>query len=87
MDQLCLLTDHMIFVKFVNQNFPSVRIFVFRETIKFLFILQAQQFAYALHQKVKLYTIFLYLNSLLATNLQWESLQHSPVPPNCWNTY
>ena len=26
--------------KFVNQNFPSIAIFVFRETMKFLFTLQ-----------------------------------------------
>ena len=40
------------FFKFSNQSFPSVRIFIFREIVKFLFILQAQQFAYTLLQKV-----------------------------------
>ena len=42
---------------------------------------------FKLNNPLILYTIFLYLNSLLATNLQWESLQHSPVPPSCWNTH
>ena len=39
------------FVKFVNQNFPSVIIFSFRETKKSLFTLLAQQFAYVLLRK------------------------------------
>ena len=34
------------FVKFANQNFPSVRIFV---SMKFLFILQAQQSTHTVH--------------------------------------
>ena len=36
------------------QNFPSVRIFVFRKTMKFLFTLQAQvqQFPYIFLEKV-----------------------------------
>lgn len=40
--QLCLFADHFeqIFVKFLNQNFPSVRTFFFNETKKFLFTLQ-----------------------------------------------
>ena len=49
------------FMKFENQNFPSVRIFVFRKTTKFPFTLQIQftlqsrQFAYILLQKVSNY--------------------------------
>ena len=41
-DQLYLFADHFkyFFVKFVDQRFPSVRIFVFGETTKFLFALQ-----------------------------------------------
>ena len=37
-DRLCLFTDCFMqfFVEFGNQNFSSVRIFVFRETAKFL---------------------------------------------------
>ena len=54
---ICLFADHFkqVSVKFPNQNFPSVRIFVFRKTAKFLFILftlQARPFAYILFQKV-----------------------------------
>ena len=45
MDRLYFFADHFkpIFVKFANQNFRSVRIFVFRETTKFQFTLQACQ--------------------------------------------
>ena len=59
-NQLCVSTDHFkqFFVKFANKNFPSVRIFVFRETTEFLFTLQAQQFAYILLQKVLNSTLF-----------------------------
>ena len=59
--------DHLkyFFVKFVNQNFQSVRITVFRETTKFLFTLEAQQFAYILLQK-SVKNVFLHLDSTLA---------------------
>ena len=59
-DQLCLFVDHcnQFLVKFADQNFPSVRIFVFRETTKFFFTLQAQQFTYILHRKVLNCTLF-----------------------------
>ena len=42
-DRLCLVTYYFkqFFVKIANQNFPSVRIFFFRETMKFLFTLPA----------------------------------------------
>ena len=65
MDQLCLFADHFkqVFVKFPNQNFHSVRTFVSRETKKFLLILQAWQFV---PKSVKLYNIFLNLDSILA---------------------
>ena len=33
----------------------------------------------------KLYTIFLYLDNILATNPQWGKLQSSPISPSCWN--
>ena len=38
---LCHSADHFkqFFVEFMNQNFTSVRIFVFQETTKFLFSL------------------------------------------------
>ena len=41
-DQLCLFVYHFkqFFVKFVNQNFPLVRIFDFWENMKSLFKLQ-----------------------------------------------
>ena len=53
-NQLCLFPDNckQFVVKFANQNFPFVRIFVFRETAKFLFTLQMRQLAYILLQKV-----------------------------------
>ena len=46
--------DHFkqFFVKLVNQNFHSVRIFAFRETSKFLFTLLVWQFAHILIKKV-----------------------------------
>ena len=67
-DRLCLFPDHckQSFVKFANQNFSSVCIFVFQETTKFLFTLQARQFDYILLEKVFLYTIFLHFDSILA---------------------
>ena len=50
---LSFFLDHFkeFFVKSF-QNFPSVRIIVLRETAKFLFTLQPQQFAYKLLQKM-----------------------------------
>ena len=52
-DFFCLIADHVkyFFVIFANLDFLSARIFVFRETMKFLFTLQAQQFAYYLTPK------------------------------------
>ena len=44
--------------QFTIQNFPSVGIFVFRETTKFLFTLQAQQINYILLQTVLNCTLF-----------------------------
>ena len=59
-NRLCLLEDHSkhFFVKLANQNFPSVTIFVLRETTKFLFPPQARQLAYILIQKVFNWTLF-----------------------------
>ena len=53
-DLLCLFMDQFeqFSVKFLSQTISSVRNFVFRETTKFLFILQAWQFTYILLQKV-----------------------------------
>ena len=55
--------DHFkyFFVKFTNQNFPSNGIFVFRETTKLLFTLQARQVTYNLLQKVLNCTLFSYI--------------------------
>ena len=36
-------------------------------------------------KSVKLYTIFLHLDSILAPNPQWGSLQCSLISPRCWN--
>ena len=59
-DQFCLFADHFkqFFVKFAKQDFLSVIIFGFRETIKFLFTLQSQQFTYILLQKLWNCTLF-----------------------------
>ena len=59
-NRLYLFADPLkqFFVKTRNQNFPFVRKFVFRETIKFLFTLQAWQFACILLQKVLNCTLF-----------------------------
>ena len=46
------------FVTFTNQNFPSIKIFAFRESTKFLLTCQARQFAYILLQKVLNYIQF-----------------------------
>ena len=45
----------------MNQNFPSVGIFVFRETTKLPFTLQARQIAYIVLQKVLNCTLFPYI--------------------------
>ena len=42
----------------MNENFPSVRIFIFRKTTKFLFALQARQLDYILLQRVLDCTLF-----------------------------
>ena len=45
-DQLCLLADHCaFFVKFANQKTFLLLEHFFRETVKFLFALQARQLA------------------------------------------
>ena len=75
------ITLSSVLGNFANQNFCSVRIFVFRQTTKFLFALQTRQFAFILLQKVLLNVhYFLYLESILALNSQWRSLQRSPIP-------
>ena len=89
-DWICLFGDHFKqFLWNLQINSPSVGIFAFRETTKFLFTLQAPQIAYYLTPKsVKLYTIFLHLDSILAPNPNQSGeggLQHSPIPSNCWN--
>ena len=60
MDQLCLSTDHFkqFSVEFVSQNFPSFRIFVYRETTKFVVSLQALQFTYIFHKTMLNGTLF-----------------------------
>ena len=88
------LQDHLkqFFVKISDQNFPFVRTFVFRETIRFLFTLQAWKFVYILLQKVfncKQFSciwITFWPKSLgnLTPNSQWRSLQCSPIPSSCW---
>ena len=87
-DRLCLFADHFkqFFVKFAKQNFPSIRIFLFRETTKFVFTLQTQQFSYILLEKsVKLCIIFVHLDSIFAAKPQLGILQRSSITCSCWN--
>ena len=82
-----LLTDHFkqFFVKFADQNFLSVRIFVLKETKKFLFTLQALHFAFILLQKLFNCTLFSYIwIAFWSPNLQWGSLERFPIHPSCW---
>ena len=51
LERLCLCGSLLaIFCETCESKLPSIRIFVFRETTKFLFTLQARQFAYILLQ-------------------------------------
>ena len=74
-----------VFVKFANQNFLSVGVFVFRETTKFLFTLQAQQIAYILLQILLNCTLFSCIWIAFGPKLAMGGLQLSPIPSNCWN--
>ena len=65
--------------------FPSVRIFIFRETTKFLFTLQARQIAYILLQKVFYSKNFSCIWVAFWSQTPNGGLQHSPIPSNCWN--
>ena len=84
-DQLCPFAEYFkqFFVKFANQNlhsFPS-RIFVFRETKKFLITLQARQFAFIFLQKVSSRTLFsvIWIAFWLQTpNEELTALPHTP---------
>ena len=81
-----MITLSNFFVKFANQNSPSVRIFVFKETTKFVFTLQDRQFAYILLQKVLNCKPFSCIwKAFWPPNPQWGSLQCSPVPPHRLN--
>ena len=76
-DRLCLFVDHFkqFFVKFANQNFPSVRIFVFRETKVPVYTSSSTICLYLTPKRVKLCSIFLHLDSILAPKSQWGRLQ------------
>ena len=75
------------FFKFSNQSFPSVRIFIFREIVKFIYTSSSTICLYLTSKSVKLYTLY----SILTLNSQWGmgggegTLQHSPIPLDCWN--
>ena len=90
-DRLCFFSSDLFkhfFVKFANQKIPSFRIFVFKETTRFLFILQAQQLAYILLLTKLNCTLFSciwiaflpQIFFLFAPDAQWGSLQCSPYP-------
>ena len=59
-NRLCLFADHFkqFFMKFANQNLPSIGTFVFKETTKFLITLQARQFTYFLLQYLHYFLAF-----------------------------
>lgn len=66
-----LFVDHFkhFFMKFANQNLPFVGVFDFRETMKFPFTLSSFPVRlYLAPKSVKLYTVFLHLDSILAKN-------------------
>ena len=73
------------FKKFANQNFLSFRIFVVRETTKFLLTLQSRQFAYILIPNVLNCTQFFYIGLHFAPNPKLWRLQRNPIPPSRWN--
>ena len=67
-------------MKFANQNFPYVGIFVFRETTKFLFTLQARKIDYILLQKVLNCTLFSCILIAFWPQTPNGGLQRSPIP-------
>ena len=86
-DRLFLFSNHFehFFKKFANQNFLSFRIFVVRETTKFLLTLQSRQFAYILIPNVLNCTQFFYIGLHFAPNPKLWRLQRNPIPPSRWN--
>ena len=70
------------FFKFSNQSFPSVRIFIFREIVKFIYTSSSTICLYLTSKSVKLYTLY----SILTLNSQWgmggggdlTTLPHTP---------
>ena len=69
-------------------SFSSVKFFFFGETAKFPLTLQTLQFTYILPQKVLncIYTIFMYLDSILASKHPRGNLQHFPIPCSTVNS-
>ena len=68
------------FMKFVNRNWFSVRIFFFRKITKFLFTRQTQQFAYILLQKVWNWTLFSRIAiAFLATKKAYSALSYQRI--------
>ena len=86
-NQICFLCGSLqaVFVKFTNQNFLSVGIFVFREITKFLFTLQAWQIPYILLQIVLNCILFSCIWIAFWPQTPNWGLQDSPIPSNCWN--
>ena len=68
-----------------NPNFLSVGIFVFRETRKFLFTLQARQIAYIWLQKVLDCTLFSSIWIAFWLQTPNGGLTALPLPSNCCN--
>ena len=72
-------------MKFANQNFLSVGIFVLRGTTKFLFTLQARQIAYILLQKVLNCTLFSSIWIAFWLQTPNGGLTAQPLRSTCWN--
>ena len=67
-------------MKFANQNFLSVEIFVFWETRKFLFTLQTRQIAYILLQNLLNCTLFSCIWITFGHKPPMGGLQRPPYP-------
>ena len=77
-----LFSNHFehFFKKFANQNFLSFRIFVVRETTKFLLTLQSRQFAYILIPNVLTVHNFFILDCILRQTPNCGGYSATPYP-------
>ena len=85
-DQICFFVDH--FKQFLWNS--QIKTFLLLELSSgkpqsFCLHWSSTNHLYLTPKSVKLYTIFLHLDSILTTGPQLEDLKHSPIPCNCWN--